>query len=127
MERINSIPAGGYQGYIWMSDKSQPEVINGPFAGLDLTPGNPFIIEARLFDKEHNLSYSIQFIDGKYIAAKWDVGALTTGELQSFLPAFENAPGNLLFKTVWREISDPLCEGMNVLEPCENVFVGFKE
>jgi CRISPR type III-associated protein (TIGR04423 family) len=127
MKSIDNIPAGRYQGYIWMSDKPQPDVIDGPFDGMDLTPANPFIIEAKLFEPDKGLSYSVQFIDGSYVAKEWDVNALPEGELQSFLPAFDGAPGNLLFFTAWREVKDPLCENMGVLEPCENVFVGFKK
>lgn len=128
MKRNYSIPAGRYQGYIWKSDQSQPDVIDGSFEGMDLTiPANPFILEARLFEMDKSISLSVQFIDGSYIFREWDVKTLPEGELQSFLPAFDNAPGNLLFFTAWREVEDCLCENMRVLEPSEFVFVGFKK
>ena len=92
MKSIDNIPAGRYQGYIWMSDKPQPDVIDGPFDGMDLTPANPFIIEAKLFEPDKGLSYSGQFIDGSYVAKEWDVNALPEGELQSFLPPLQEPP-----------------------------------
>ncbi len=127
METISSIPSGCYQGYIWMSDQDKPEVIDGAFKGLSLAPSNPFIIEARLFETEKHMSYSVQFLGGVCHASVCNVEDLPQGDLLAYTPSFEKAPGKLLFLSVWAEECDPLCEGMPVLNPHEFVFVGFKK
>ena len=130
MERITNIPSGNYQGYIWESDKTAPNVINGYYGGLSLSdePSNPFIVEGQLFNNEEKISYSISFVDGRYIVQKFDLKILPENDTkeETYLPGFDNAPGDLHFLSIWREEADPLCEGMMVLVPCENVFVGYK-
>ena len=126
MKTTSKIPSGRYQGYIWMSDQSQPRVIDGQFEGMNLEPANPFVIEARLYDLDNRLSYAIHFHDGAYCACVYNVDELPQVE-QSYIPSFKDAPGRLLFANVWREENDPLCEGMSVLVPCESIFIGYKK
>lgn len=128
MENITSIPEGNYQGYIWMSDKEQPEIFKGEYHDKTTLPNTtPFIIEAQLFDGISGESYSVRFIDGDYIVNNVNVNTLKGDVQDQFFPAsFPGAPGKLHFKSVWREEKDSLCEGMMVLTPHEFVFVGFK-
>ena len=128
MEIIDNIPAGRYQGYIWYSDQQKPQVLNDvPFDGLELTAGNPFIIEGQLLDTEERLSYSIHFVDGAYLAYRYNLDDLPKDSpVLTYVASFADAPGALKFISVWREEADPLCEGMQVLTPAENVFAGFE-
>lgn len=131
MKRINSIPEGRFQGYIWMSDQKEPDIYdNRFFQGIrELKPSNPFISEAYFFDKDNNASYSVRMVDGNYIAYRFLVSdhAILESEDHYFIPSFKDAPGALHFKELWHPVPDPLCEGMDVLVPGEFVFLGFQK
>lgn len=117
-----------YQGYIWMSDSNKPEVFNNDKEkDLILDDNiNPFIIEGQLYDKANGKSYSIKFVDGKYLTKAFDVNETDATDVVSekFLPNFDGV-SMLKFLQYWRPAPDALCEGMNVLQPKELVFIGF--
>lgn len=57
------------QGYIWMSDKTQPEIISElNIDDYKKTPSNPFVNEC-MFSTE-TTSYIIRFVDGQYIISE---------------------------------------------------------
>ncbi|MDE5877736.1 MAG: TIGR04423 family type III CRISPR-associated protein [Muribaculaceae bacterium] len=131
-EKINNIPAGSYEGYYWLSDADKPEVINGSFDGLKLEPDeNPFVIEAQLFDRKNNKSFSVKYTDGRYYAYCYDLNDIDANNKEDMKVQkyCSNQMCNhqwLYFRQYWRAESDELCEGMDVLQPAEMVFVGFK-
>lgn len=147
-----------YEGYLWMSDRSSPIVVNAGQSlgkieyeihpvlyvfGTDSQPDenklnplkseNPFIIEGYLFDAKNNISISIKHVDGKYMVKALDLSTLPElCEEQVFLSYRMEAIKKLIFKQVWREEKDEYCdwegnEKMQVLQPAEFVFVGFKK
>ena len=130
---VSSIPSGNYDGYIWYSNATEPKVLlaNVRFEGLGLTTGeNPFVIEAQLYAQSENKSYSIKFADGKYIALCYDLKALKDLEgvdvtPHRFLPNRMKEVEYLHFKEYWHPVSDPNCNGIDVLQPREFVFTGF--
>ena len=130
--KINIIPEGTYEGYIWMSDATEPIIVDGKMEALELNPEiNPFIIEARLYSPVDSVSYSVKYVDGEYIAICFDVNAVendteTVCKRTDFIPNRMKAIDYLKFLQVWRPEIDPLCADMEVLMPAEQIFVGFK-
>lgn len=141
--KIDKIAEANYQGYYWLSDANTPCVLNGeaPFHH-DLNPeANPFIIEAQLYDPVNRVSYSVKYIDGKYVAHRWDNvdRDMADGEnyiLHKYYPnrlEKEEQAIMLHFIQHWVAERDPACagdmdnpdSGMSVLQPKELIFVGF--
>jgi len=119
------------EGYLWWSDQQEPDIYDG--AAFDICfdeTKNPFVVEGQLYDKDENLSYSIKYVDVKYLISKYKVEASDRtnkdNELKSFL---SNRMGNrrLQFLRYWEEKEDENCMNMPVLTFIKNVFVGFKE
>lgn len=126
---IKIIPSGTYQGYVWMSDKAEPEVYNDEVIEdimLDERE-NPFIIEAQMYKVDNCVSYSVKYVDGEYVAIKYS--ELIDEELGMNRPIvyFGNRIGcNLKFRQYWKAEDDQMCERMKVLKPGNLVFVGFE-
>ncbi len=118
-----------YEGYLWWSNSQEPMSYQNESVPIWPTEkDNPFIVEGNLFDKSNHLSYSIRFVDGKYIVNRFDLNELKDTEFifKSYLPnRFPSAIKKLCFKEFWRSVPDEFCEGMPVLKPAENVFIGF--
>lgn len=119
------------QGYLWWSDQQKPEVFqNEKFERSFDENKNPFVVEGQLYDVDNNMSYSIKFVDGKYLIKSFDV---TEDDFSN--PDFEtkeylsNRMGGrwLKFLRYWEETKDENCKGMKVLTLTKNVFIGFKE
>lgn len=136
------IKAGNYTGYLWYSDSNKPVIfVNGKAINNDtqinfsedyvIQDGtNPFIIEGQLFD--NNISYSIKFLDGRYMIKKFDLSKMK-GEYDELVflgnrISVSNKSSWLKFRQYWKEKTDDIfCMGMYVMQPAERVFVGFKE
>lgn len=117
-----------YEGYLWWSHQTSPNVLNDePISQLP-EGKNPFIIEGQLYDDKNKKSYSIRFIDGGYMVKSFDLNNLKELEFidKQYLPNRLDGVKQLCFKEFWRPVEDKLCEGMDVLQPAEIVFVGFK-
>lgn len=122
------------EGYLWYSDQDVPIVYDGTEVSLELNDSdNPFVIEGQLYDTEKDISYSIKYVDGKYLKKEYpkdfkdkDLFGCEITE-KSYISNRMN--GRVLcFNETWRPSeSDTLCEGMSVLQPAELVFVGFKK
>lgn len=113
-----------YQGYLWYSDKKEPQVLNNEVFELEIADSsNPFVIEGQLFDGQKSIS--IKYVDGKYIVNTYDLDALD-GVMQEQKFYSHRVDGKQLkFRQIWKEQPDELCEGMQVLQPAELFFVGF--
>ena len=123
------IEKSNYTGYLWYSNEKKPKVYQNEEFELDLDKiENPFVIEGQLYDEGRRLSYSIKFVDGKYIVKEYKLD-----ELKDVCYTEQTYQGNrmdgttLCFYQYWREEPDGFCEGMNVLQPNELVFVGFND
>jgi CRISPR type III-associated protein (TIGR04423 family) len=116
------------EGYIWYSDKPQPEKIAEEQYSLELDESkNPFVVEGQIYSEDEKSSYSIKYVDGKYIVIKYELGKL--GEDYDEKPFIANRLKNVArikFRQYWKQVKDDLCEGMTTLVPAEYVFVGFE-
>lgn len=120
-----------YEGYLWYSDKPEPKVYIKKELELEISEKtNPFIIEGQLFDGTNSIS--IKYVDGKYIVNRYEVKEADFNdvniELKEFLPNRMKDIEKLRFLQYWKpqEEKDELCEKMEVLQPAELVFIGFK-
>lgn len=126
----HQIPKAKYEGYIWMSDQVAPQVFDGTEEqSLTLTDGeNPFVVEGQLWDAAKHRSVSIRYVDGCYKA----VETVVTDEqlkapIVNYIPHRIQGVKGLMFLRIWKEVVDPLCEGMTTLQLQNSVFVGFEK
>lgn len=130
IEKITEIPKAKYQGYIWRSDSDSPKVHTGDeeYGGFTPNPDeNPFIIEGNLWDEATGASISIRYVDGKYYIHKMTEvkGNTDHSTIKTFVAHRIDGYKYLRFVQLWEPRPDPMCEGMEVLEPSKLVFIGF--
>lgn len=131
---ITEIPKALYQGYIWNSDSERPEVHPGdkPYGGFTPDPkANPFIIEGNLWDEANLTSISIRYVDGRYYIHRTVLtpeevkGTTDHSTVKIYVAHRIDGYKYLRFVQLWETRKDPMCEGMEVLEPSKLVFIGF--
>jgi len=117
-----------YEGYLWWSDKTKPDVYRNEKLPEWKEHLNPFIIEGQLYDNVNQKSYTIRFVDGNYLVNCFDLNELNGLDYipKEYLSNRIDGVSKLCFREYWRPVEDELCEGMEVLQPAEVVFVGFK-
>lgn len=127
-----NIEKSKYQGYIWYSNENKPRVFDGKeLFELELKDGeNPFVVEGFLCDGKKSIS--IKFVDGRYIVNTYNLNALLQDkelydERELRFADSKNLKEVLLFRYYWHAEKDDLCDGMEVLQPAEVVFMGFTE
>lgn len=129
IDKITEIPKAKYQGYIWRSDSDSPEVLTGDKAYGGFTPDpseNPFIIEGNLWDEATGVSISIRYIDGRYYIHRTTLtGETDHSTIKKYVAHRIDEYKYLRFVQLWESREDPMCEGMEVLEPSKLVFIGF--
>jgi CRISPR type III-associated protein (TIGR04423 family) len=116
-----------YEGYLWYSDAAEPVLYDHKELDLAIDDNaNPFIIEGQLYDCDKMKSISIKFVDGQYILKSYDVNSLDFNR-ENVKVFHSNRMGErkLKFLQYWEEKEDCLCEGMKLLTPSKQVFVGF--
>lgn len=127
--RLDNIPSASYEGYIWMSDESEPTVLHDETLKVSLENNkNPFCIEGFLLDKTHQKSISIKFVDGEYLIYEYDISDIKDStDFILYLPNRMNDKGvqRLRFFQDWVAEPDLFTEGMEVLRPAGLIFLGF--
>lgn len=130
---METIKINKCEGYLWWSDQQMPEVYQDEAKDICLDETkNPFVVEGQLYDKETKESYSIKYVDGKYLINKYEVKdhdfSNPDNEIKCFLSnRIDNDDHWLRFLRYWEEKKDENCMGMPVLTLTKNVFIGFKE
>lgn len=139
MEKINitELKDHNFVGYYWLSDERKPRVLNGedasPVWKYFQEDVNPFIVEAMLVDKTNPelwTSYTIRNVDGETIVLKYDNLPAKPDDTHTevaYIPNRMGLVGKLVFYQEWVKRADPMCEGMDVLEPGALIFVGFEK
>ena len=128
MNNLSEIKNRKYSGYIWMSDKKNPVVLNNEEFDFSVIGINPFIMEALLYCEEENISLTIRHT-GKYHINEIDLNNLPKGaELEDveYLPHRLNGVDKVCFKQLWVPEEDKNCKGLPVLKMKALVFTGFK-
>lgn len=134
LRNLLAIPDGNYEGYYWVSDAKSPQKIvsSADLAKMKEYIGNPFIMEALLYDRQGNRSIHVQHT-GVHHVAEYDWNSFDDTimvsdpkDVEVFLPQKIEGVKGLNFSRVWKKESDPLCEGKEVLKMYAIVFTGFK-
>lgn len=122
-----------YEGYIWWSDQTQPQVLLGKeFDVESITDSiNPFVIEGQLWNAADAVSISIRYADGKHIiknhhVTSEDLQGSSTVTPERYISHIKGV-GSLCFLRYWKAEKDELCEGFEALRPEKLVFVGFEK
>ena len=126
---IEKIQDLAYDGYIWMSDQEKPKVCENEKVEWP-TGANPFIVEGQLYNQEKGISYSIKFVDGKYIINEYEVkkADLDNEHNEQIVYHSNKMDGRKLkFLRYWEEKEDVNCMNMPVLTLTKTVFIGFTE
>lgn len=113
-------------GYVWYSDQTSPKVYQNEPLVLTLNEKeNPFVVEANFTNGK--TSHSIRYVDGKYIYHSYNLSA--EGEYSEIKVFPQSMPNvyKMLFRRYWKAEEDALCNGWDVLQPAELVFVKFIE
>lgn len=126
-ESLKNIPNLTYEGYVWMSDKEYPIVLNGETYDFSEINTNPFIIEALLYNKEEKKSIHVQH-SGEYQIFEYDLSKLEKSNLveKEYLPHRLKDVEKVLIKQIWLPEKDENCAGFDVLKLKAIVFCGFK-
>lgn len=121
-----------YDGYLWYSDKQEPELYIGRALEQDISSGQepaiPFVVEGFLCSATK--SYSIKMVDGRYHITAYDIPEggykpSDTCTIVEYLPnRFPGTIQKLRFARLWEKETDGLCD-MEVLVPQEEIFLGF--
>lgn len=127
-----TIEKGMYEGYMWMSDASSPQIYDGTKeVAFELDDSaNPFVIEGNLWDKSRRMSVCVRFVDGAYHVrtvnvTEEDERSQDNSE-KTFVAHRLKGVKALRYLQYWTESKDAFCENMPVLRPDKLVFVGFK-
>lgn len=133
---INEIKSLQFEGYLWMSDEEEPLVYENEIVTLPKEGDNPFVVEGMLYNKAQGLSYSIKYVDGKYIIQEYVVSEADKKNPDNETKIYEsNRMGGrqLQFLRYWEEVFDEdnykdgnNPKGLPVLTQTKNVFIGFK-
>jgi CRISPR type III-associated protein (TIGR04423 family) len=102
-------------------------IINEHLTSIPNSNENPFIIEGNLFDKNHQFSYYIKYVDGEYLVFRYEMDKTEDlFTLENYIPNKLPGVDKICFRQYWKSGPDDFCEGMEVLKPFTSVFVGFK-
>lgn len=123
-----------YEGYIWLSDQTQPKVLKDEELDIERLKDyiNPFVIEGQLWNAADGISISIRCVDGKLIINEHhvideDLDGSSTVTLERYIPHHIKGVKRLRFLRYWKAEEDELCEHFEALRPEKLVFVGFEK
>lgn len=127
LDALSEIP---FEGYVWLSDAKQPEVLQENNFDFAKHQGNPFIIEALLFDPNSKKSVHITH-DGTQHIVEYDLPALKNGGFEfvhkDYMPHRMEGIERLHFVQLWKDEEDELCNNYMVKTLKATVFCGFKK
>ncbi len=126
---INKLNNVNFEGYVWLSNSEKPKVLKDTTFDFSKNEEgkNPFIIEALLFNKEKNKSYTIRHT-GKYHINEFDLSKYTSENLVDveYLPHRLDGVKKVCFKQLWLPEEDKNCLDMEVLKMKALIFTGFE-
>jgi len=130
---LNDIPTHHYEGYYWLSNASEPAVVESESLDLsefetDGKPCNPFIVESNLYCSEEGISISVRHSDGCYLISliEWSGPQECELNVRSFRGHAGFGDRRLRFREAWIKKEDEFCENLPVLVPAVIGFIGFE-
>lgn len=135
MNNINDIPKDTpLVGYYWMSDATEPHVLNHETLPEEFYGLNPFVVEAELYDEENCQSFSVHHAGNITACTVFKVKPEDISNEKDenihhvfFYPVRMKDVGKLKFLEYWEPVADQAdaCLGMPSLRMTKRVFVGF--
>lgn len=128
LDTLADIPNLLYDGYVWLSDETNPRKLKDARFDASIVAENQFIIEALLWSESEKTSIQIRHTD-KYLIHKIELDKLPENAAlveRKYLAHRVEGVKKLIFKQLWQPERDPLCEGMEVLMMKAQIFVGFE-
>lgn len=135
LDNLSDIPKLTYEGYVWFSNKKEPQILDKALFDSIQFEENTFIIEALLWNAEDGGTSIIVRHTGKYHIQEFKLNELPTGhELveKVYLPhRLGNKVKHVYFQQLWIPEEDPLCfnhetnKGMEVMTMKALIFTGF--
>ncbi len=129
---IMKIKKSKYEGYLWYSDESSPNILLGDKDLVIMERPEAYIVEGMLWDSASLTSIRIDYHDGQQHIYETEIkpedlqGSEKT-TIEEYIPHRLPGVSILSFLRYWQPVADPLCEGFEVLSPSSLVFVGFKK
>lgn len=131
-KKLSGIQQRKYIGYVWMSDKEEPIVLEQPtefdFSSIEV---NPFVQEALLFSEEENISVMVRHT-GFYNITEFCLDEFPEEyELveKQYYPhkklGFKDK--KICINQLWLPEENDNCEEMEVLTLKAHIFTGFKK
>lgn len=127
LDALSEIP---FEGYVWLSDAKDPKVLQETTYNFAQHSGNPFIIEALLFDPKNKKSVHITH-DGDQHIVEYDLKSLKNDGFElvdkAYMPHRMEGVNRLHFVQLWKEEEDELCNNFLVKTLKATVFCGFNK
>jgi CRISPR type III-associated protein (TIGR04423 family) len=136
LDNLSDIPKLTYEGYVWFSNKKEPQILDKALFDSIQSEENTFIIEALLWNAEDGGTSIMVRHTGKCHIQEFKLKELPAGhELvdKVYLPhRLGDKVKHVCFKQLWVLQEDPLCfdnetkKGMEVMTMKALIFTGFK-
>lgn len=129
INNISDIPEMEGEGYLWMSDENNPEIISNSKA-LRKESINPYIVEAMFYSPKSEKSIMIKSDGCKPIITltNWQTASDNGVVLEetNYIP-HKITIGKITLIQAWEETKDPNCNDWPVLKPTWKAFKGFEK
>lgn len=134
LDYLSLVPEGNYEGYYWASNAQKPIKIKtgDSLEQLKSIRGNPFVMEALLYDRHAELSIHVLHTGRQQITCydwkQFDNSEMVSGLTDQVTFVTQKIDGieGLQFSRIWKKERDPLCADREVMKMFAIVFSGFK-
>ncbi|WP_053992923.1 TIGR04423 family type III CRISPR-associated protein [Mangrovimonas sp. TPBH4] len=128
---LTEIPKIAYEGYVWLSNQKEPQVLLEEEYNFNNLPEDAFVIEALLYSAAEQKAIHIGHT-GNYRIIEFNLKAAEQeGNRMEDVDYLPHRLGEQVkavsFKNLWAYKEDSLCEGMPVLQFQASIFCGFKK
>ncbi|NBB31246.1 TIGR04423 family type III CRISPR-associated protein [Cellulophaga sp. BC115SP] len=128
LDNLSDIPKLTYEGYVWFSNKKEPQILDKALFDSVQFEENTFIIEALLWNAEDGGTSIMIRHTGKYHIQVFKLKELPAGhklEEKAYLPHRLDKVKHVYFQQLWIPEPDAFCEKMEVMTMKALIFTGF--
>ena len=130
-QSLDQIPNLAWEGYIWLSDKTEPTVLHKDTFNFNSLSKTSFVVEALLYHSDSQESIHVQYT-GAYQISGYNLKAIASSDAElkdcSYLPhRLGEGVKAVQFKQVWEDENDALCNDFPVKTLVATVFCGLKK
>lgn len=121
------IPGFPFEGYLWKSNSSSPEIIDNRLVTPSELEDLPFVVEGLLFSEKERVSIRIVHLDGHYRIARMDLSEIPD-EFEIYQLdkiKFIDKQALKLYQH-FELLPDPVFPDNETWQPTWSAFIGFK-